>query len=81
MQHTSFEVTYMYGTLASSQSMGRCVITSIGEMFPAITHNLNITKPQMSMILNDCFYKKHNDNIKQQNIKTAQVPTDISNMQ
>lgn len=51
MQHTSFEVTYMYGTLASSQSMGRCVITSIGEMFPAITHNLHETEQHMSMTL------------------------------
>lgn len=43
-EHTSFEGTYMYGISDSSHKMGTCVITSIGEMFPAITHNLQPTK-------------------------------------
>eukprot|EP01018_Ginkgo_biloba_P011592 Gb_26390 [translate_table: standard] len=36
---SSFDGTYIYGISASSHRIGTCVITSIGEMFPAITHN------------------------------------------
>jgi hypothetical protein len=32
-----FDGTYTYGTFFSSQKMGTCDITSIGEMSPAIT--------------------------------------------
>ena len=39
----------MYGISASSHNIGTCVITSIGEIFPAIIHNLhtpgNYTQP------------------------------------
>jgi hypothetical protein len=37
---SSFDGTKMYGMLASSHRMGMCVMTSIGEMLPAIMHRL-----------------------------------------
>ena len=40
--HTSFEGTYMYGMSLSSHSTGKCVMTSIGEISPAIMQILQL---------------------------------------
>lgn len=38
------EGTYIYGMSFSSQSTGRCVMTSMGEMSPAMTHILRLQR-------------------------------------
>jgi hypothetical protein len=41
---TSLDGTYTYGMSASSHRTGTWVMTSIGDMFPAITHTLHKQK-------------------------------------